>query len=138
MQPEQRSLLPLPRSFLPFLALALGLIVVSAEAYLDGYSDYLLSNLGEESGPILFRVLLVSAPFLVLAWRRDASWMSWGAALILTVLVWGYVVFQFRSGGFEGGTSVGNSMWLALFSLGSTAVITAVCAVLSRRPSKRN
>ena len=133
MQPVQRHLLPLPRRVLPLVALVIGLVVVGVEAYLDGYLNYLLSNLGDESGPILFRVLLVSAPFLVLAWRGDASRISWATGLVLTLLVWGYIVFKFRSGGFEGGSSVGNSMWLAIFSLGSTAVITVVCAVLSRR-----
>jgi hypothetical protein len=117
---------------LVLLALAIGTTVMTVEAYLDGYLDYLESALGEEWAPMLFRVLLVSLPFLVLAVRGITRPAPWVVGIVLTVLVWGYVVFKFRSGGFEGGTSVGNSMWLALVGFGSSFAITAICAILSR------
>jgi hypothetical protein len=107
---------------------------MAVEAQLDGYLDYLVSNLGEESAPLLFRVLLVSLPFLVLAGRGVTRPMPWAVGFVLTALVWGYVVFKFRSGGFAGGTSVGNSMWIALVGFGSSIAITVVCAVLGRSP----
>ena len=120
------------RPWLVLLALAIGAIVMTVEAQLDGYLDYLTSNLGEEWAPLLFRVLLVSLPFLMLAARGIARPMPWAVGIVLTVLVWGYVVFKFRSGGFAGGTSVGNSMWMAVMGFGSSIASTVICAILAR------
>jgi hypothetical protein len=122
------------RPWLVLLALAIGAIVMTVEAHLDGYLDYLTSNLGEEWAPMLFRVLLVSLPFLVLAGRGVTRRLPWVVGLILTVLVWGFVVFKFRSGDFAGGTSVGNSMWIAVLGFGSSIAITVICAILARSP----
>jgi hypothetical protein len=115
------------------VALAVGTIVMTVEAYLDGYLDYLLSDFGAEWAPMVVRVLLVSAPFLVLARRGATNLMPWTVGIILTALVWGCVIYESRSGAFEGGTSVGNSMWLAMVSVGSSIGIAVICALLSRR-----
>lgn len=118
---------------LSVIALVIGGVVVTVEAHLDGYLNYLLTAFADEWAPMLFRVLLVSAPFLLLAKRRVTRLIPWAVALAMTVLVWGYVIFKNLSGGFDGGTSVGNSMWIALVALSSTVGITIVCAFLSHR-----
>ena len=120
------------RLVLSVVALTIGALVVTVEAYLAGYLDYVLSTFGQEWGPSLVRILLVSAPFLLLAKRGVTAPMPWAVGLALTVLVWGYVIFKHLSGGFEGGTSVGNSAWVALVAFGSSAGITIICALLSR------
>src|SRR5687767_3232729 len=99
------------RLVLGIAALTIGTFVVVVEAYFVGYLDYVLSAFAEEWAPLLIRVLLVSAPFLLLAKRRVTAPMPWTVGLALTMLVWGYVIFKALSGGFEGGTSVGNSVW---------------------------
>jgi hypothetical protein len=124
------------RLVLSVAALTIGTLVVAIEAYLIGYLDYVLSTFADEWVPMLVRVLLVSAPFLLLAKRGVTAPMPWAVGLALTVLVWGYVIFKYLSGGFEDGTSVGISMWLALVALGSSAGITIICALLSRNGRK--
>jgi hypothetical protein len=117
-------------------ALAIGTLVVTVEAYLAGYLDYILATFRHEWGPMLVRIILVSAPFLLLAKRGVAAPIPWVTGVALTMLVWGYVIFKHLSGGFEGGTSVGNSMWIALAAFGSSAGITAICALLSQKARK--
>jgi hypothetical protein len=134
METERVRAAPVSRIVLAAIALALGAIVVTLEAYLVGYLDYILSTLAlaDEWLPVLIRVLLISAPFLLLAKKGVAAMMPWIVGVALTVLVWGYVVFKHLSGAFDEGTSVGNSMWVALVALGSTAIITIICALITR------
>jgi len=115
------------------IAIAIGGTVFIMEAYLVGYLDYLLSAFADEAGPMLLNMLLVSTPFLLLAKRRITSQRPWAVGRSLTLLVHGYVILKHMTGGFAGGTSVGNSMWLALVSLGSTVAITIICAILTKR-----
>ncbi len=137
METVQTPALPPRRLVLGVIALTIGALVVTVEAYLVGYLDYVLSTFADEWGPMLVRVLLVSAPFLLLAKRRVTALMPWAVGLALTVLVWGYVIFKHLSGGFKDGTSVSNSMWPALVALSSTATITITCALLSRRNGRK-
>jgi len=124
------------RLILAVAALAIGILVVVAEAYLVGYLDYVMSALSDEWAPMLVRVLLVSAPFLLLTKRGVTTLMPWAAGLVLTVAVWGYEISKQLSGGFEGGTSVGNSMWVAAVAIGSSVGISVICALLSRNGRK--
>lgn len=112
--------------------MTIGATVVATEAYLNDYLDYLLSDFAFEWFPILVRILLVSAPFLLLANRRITALQPWLLGITLTAIVWGYVVFKHRSGGLEGETSVSASAWTVGVMLGSSASITLVCAFLSR------
>jgi len=125
------------RLVLSVVALTIGTLVVTVEAYLVGYLDYVLSTFVAEWWPMLVRILLVSVPFLLLAKRGVTAMMPWAIGLALTMLVWGYVIFRHLSGGFEGGTLVGNSIWIGLVALGSTAGITITCALLSRRNGRK-
>lgn len=118
---------------LALIALAIGIVVIGAEAILTGSADYLLSAFADEAGPLFFNVLFVSAPFLLLALRGVTRLLPWIVGLVLTLAVWGYIIGKFVSGGFEGGSSVGNAIWMAMVMLGSSAVITIICALLSRR-----
>lgn len=86
---------------------------------------------------MLVRILLVSVPFLLLAKRGVTATMPWAIGLVLTMLVWGYVTFKHLSGGFEGGTSADNSIWIGLVALGSSAGIAIICALLSRRNGQK-
>ena len=133
MGTSHRESLPPSRLALSIIALTIGSAIVLIEAFVVGYLDYLLSAFGDEWGPTLFRALLVSAPFLLLAKRHVTALMPWAVGLALTVLVWGWVIWKHISGGFQNGTSVGNSIWIAIVSLGSTVGITIICALLSHR-----
>src|SRR5437762_1780118 len=92
----------------------------------------MLSNLGEEFGPLLVNILIAAAPFLLLAARQVTTRTPWVIGLVLMTAVWGYVAIKFVTGGFDGGTSVGNSLWLAAVSMGSSLVITFICWLVSR------
>jgi hypothetical protein len=112
--------------------LAIGTIVIAADAAALGSLEYLQTNFADESGPLLFNVLLAATPFLVLAMRGITTKVPWAVGLAMTLLVRGYVVFKFTTGGFEGGTSVGNAVWLGMVLISSTIVITFTCYFLSR------
>lgn len=119
------------------VALAPGILVMLALSLASGSTDYLLSAVAEELGPLVLNVLLVSAPFLLLAHRGITYLLPWAVALLLTGGVWGYVISEFLSGGTDGGTSVGNSVWLALIMLGSGLVITIICHMMTRGSSEQ-
>ena len=123
-------------SVLTVVALLIGAFVVTVEAYFSGYLDYVLSVFGDEWGPILIRALLVSAPFLLLAKRGVTKPMPWAVGLVLTTLVWGYIIFQRLSGAADNQTSVGGAISFGLVSLSSSVGITIMCALLSRRTKK--
>lgn len=123
---------PRQRLLLILTALLIGTLIISALAVATGSTDYLLSNFADEAGPLTAHVLLASAPFLLLAARGITARLPWVVGLILTLLVLGYVIFEFLTGGFEGGTSVGNAIWLGLVLISSSVVITITCDVISR------
>ncbi len=125
------------RLVLSVIALTIGTLVVTLEAYLVGYLNYVLTTFENEWWPMLIRILLVSAPFLLLAKRGVKASTPWAIGLALTVLVWGYVIFKHLSGGFEGGTLAGNSIWIGLVALGSAAGITVTCALLTHRNGRK-
>lgn len=127
------------KSRFPLIALAIliGLILESVIVLSSGAAPYLLSNLGEESGPLFFNVLFASMPFLSLALRGIKAPLPWILGLLLMSLVYGYVAAKFVTGGFEQGSSVGNAMWLALVLIGSSIVVTGICWLLSGRLGSR-
>jgi hypothetical protein len=115
------------------LAIVIGTIVELILAIASGSAGYVLSSIGDEYGPLLVNILINGAPFLFLAAQGITARTPWAVGLILAALVWGYVAIEFMRGGFERGTSVGNSMWLAAISIGSNLVITIICWTVSRR-----
>lgn len=122
------------RGFLPIAtALGIGVILEGIVTVASGSTGYVRSNLSDEWGPLFFNVLIASAPFLLLASRGVTARTPWIIGLVLAVLVWGYVGLKFLMGGFKGGTSVGNSMWLGMVLITSSAAITITCWIVSRR-----
>ncbi len=132
MRTERVGASPGRRAILCLAALAIGAVIIAADAAATGSLEYLRANLSDESGPLLFNALLAATPFLVLAIRGITTRLPWVVGLAMTLLVRGYVVFEFATGGFEGGTSVGNAMWLGMVLISSTIVITLTCYFLSR------
>ena len=138
MQTSPARASPRQRVFMILGALFIGTSIIVVVAIAAGSTEYLLSAFAEESGPLLSNVLIASAPFLLLAVRGITERLPWLVGLILTLLVWGYVIFELLTGGFEGGTSVGNAMWLAMVMIGSSVVIMITCHIISRRTSQRS
>ena len=113
-------------------ALLFGAIVNLLHALATGSMGYLLGNLADESGPLVFNILLAATPLLLLALRGIKDRLPWIVGMVLTLLVHFYIMLTVATGGFEKGTSVGNAMWTALVLLTSCVVITITCDILSR------
>jgi hypothetical protein len=123
---------PGQRLLMMWAALIIGIVINFFMATASGSIGYLLSNLGDEAGPLIFNILLPSVPFLLLAMRGITAGKPWLVGLILTMLTYGYVIFTFLSGDAKGGTAAGKAIWLALVLLVSSIVITITCHIISR------
>ncbi len=110
------------------IALVIGFAIVGGVSFLTGN----LYNLDEELGVLLFNVLVVAAPFAVLAMARESGRAAWLTAVGLTGAFWGLLVADMLIRRGAGGANIG----LGLLMLLSPLVITAGAfgaAVLAKR-----
>ena len=90
-------------------------------------------NLSEEWGVFLFQVLLVAAPFGLLAVAGVGGRWPWGVALVLTAMFWGiYLAVALSSRGDGTGANIG----LGLLMLGSPVIVVAA-GFLTAKVTKR-
>jgi hypothetical protein len=108
-----------------FFAIAIGVLTVT----LSSLSFSLLTgrslNLGEEWFVFLIQMLIVAAPFGLLAFMNVGR-LPWLVGLTLTLLLWGYVVFEGVSYQWHPDGS-GANIGLGLFMLVSPFFVAAAC-----------
>jgi hypothetical protein len=74
------------------LAIGVGTVLASTFAVALPFGDPL--RLGEDLLDLLQYMLLVALPFLALALLAERSGLLWGAALAVTLLLWGWYVYE--------------------------------------------
>lgn len=77
-----------------FGALAIGVVVVAGNAGLFSLLTGRSLDLQDEAWPLVLQMLIVAAPFALLAFaavRRPAPWLT---GLALTLALWGYDLFE--------------------------------------------
>lgn len=122
---HQRSTL-----FLLIMAIAIGIFVVATVngiLWLFGGVEYHM-----KSYIWLFSVDIatVSAPFILLALLHIHSKQAWLMGMAMTLLLWGYYLFDGLRGDTEG--NVGANIGLGLIILVSPVIISLVCLVVAK------
>lgn len=121
---------------LALAALAIGLFTVAGIAAAFAVATGHRPDLALEYPVFLTRTAMVAAPFLLLALLNVRRRRPWLLGAVLTLLVWGYYVFE-GLGSQSGGDRGGMSISLALAILASPIVITLACLIsaLAGRPA---
>jgi len=111
------------------LAIAISVLIVGGAVLAFSLLTGRQLDLEEESGVLLFQVLLVAAPFLLLALagvRRRAPWLT---GLALTLAFWSYYVFEgvsYQRHPDGSGANIGLGLLMMASPVFITAAIVAV------------
>ena len=102
------------------------MLTIAAESGLFSLLTGRPLNLAEEWGVFLVQMLIVAAPFGLLAILGIASRLPWLVGLALTISLWGYVLFEGVSYQWHPDGS-GANIGLGLFMLVSPVFIAGIC-----------
>jgi hypothetical protein len=75
-------------------AIAIGVLTVTLSSVSFSLLTGRPENLGEEWAVFLFQMLIVAAPFGLLALMDVGRWLPWLVGLVLTLTLWGYFTFE--------------------------------------------
>jgi len=134
--PAQHGLGPIGCLFGP----AIGLLTVTASSLSFSLLTGRPLNLHEEWGVFLFQMLLVAAPFGMLALMDVGRWLPWLVGLALTLAFWGYYLFEGLSYQWHPDGS-GANIGLGLLLLVSPFIVGIACLganAWQRRNSRGN
>ena len=111
------------RAALLLLAVAIGIITISLVTGIDIAVTGSDLNLREEIGVLCMQIGLVSFPFVVLSLVGIQDKVPWTLGIGLTIVLWGYYLFDNISSNASHGVNFG----LALILFLSPAMLTIVC-----------
>lgn len=81
-------------------------------------------------------IVTVSAPFVLLALMRVSSKTPWMVGFVMTVMLWGYYLYDGLRGDTEG--NVGANIGLGLIILVSPIVISLTCLMVAKLEDSSN
>lgn len=118
------------------LALAIGLLTVAANAGVFSAATGNPINLADEWSAFLFQILLVAAPFGLLALFGVRDRAAWVLGLGVTALLWGYYLYDGIRYQLSGDTS-GVNMGLAFLLMVSPVFISIACFAVAAWKRRR-
>jgi len=108
-----------------FLGIAIGVLTI----VLFNGGLWFATGVSEKWGMYLFQIILVAAPFVLLASLGVRAKLPWLVGLILTAMFWGYLFFDIVS---SRGDGTGANIGLGLFILASPLVIAGAAVFAAR------
>ena len=113
------------------LAVLIGPAIVGGDALAFSALTGRPLSLSAESGVLLFQVLLVAAPFLILSLAGTRDRLPWLTALVLTLALWGYSLFdgvRYQWSGDASGANIGLGLVMLVSPLFIAGAALAVHA----------
>lgn len=114
------------RWWLAIAAVAIGVAIVATQSLAFSFLTGRPMAFAGDVEPV--QVTLVAFPFLILALLGARRWLPWLVGLVITVALWGWVLFEgvrYQWNPDGSGANIG----LGLIMLASPLVITALCVL---------